>query len=121
MEAVEEKKIVKKIVDKYETAQECPVTLFMEEIGGKWKPIIVCYLLSKKVMRFNELDKAINGISQKMLSQQIKDLEKIGILKKISYSEIPPKVEYCLTTKGESLMEIMSKISTWSRSNLMAQ
>lgn len=117
---MEEKKIVKKIVDKYETAQECPVTLFMDKIGGKWKPIIICYLLSKKVMRFNELDKSIVGISQKMLAQQLKDLEKSGMISRKSYPEIPPKVEYRLTSKGESLMEIMSNISTWSTVNLMA-
>ncbi|WP_199185039.1 helix-turn-helix domain-containing protein [Aquimarina sp. I32.4] len=110
-----EEKIIKK---KYQQAKECPITLFMEQIGGKWKPVIIWLLLLNDVMRFNELDKAIEGISQKMLSQQLKDLEKIEIVKRKAYPVIPPKVEYRLTDKGKSLKENLTKIMEWSKDHL---
>lgn len=108
-------KIIKK---KYQQAKECPITIFMEQIGGKWKPVIIWLLLLNKVMRFNELDKAIDGISQKMLSQQLKKLEKLKIIDRKSYPVIPPKVEYRLTEKGKSLKENLTKIMEWSNQNL---
>ncbi|WP_299110425.1 helix-turn-helix domain-containing protein [uncultured Winogradskyella sp.] len=108
----------KKIEKKYHKAKECPITLFMEQIGGKWKPVIIWLLLINEVMRFNELDKAIDGISQKMLSQQLKDLEKLKIINRKSYPVIPPKVEYRLTEKGKSLKENLTKIMEWSNLHL---
>ncbi|TRX61461.1 helix-turn-helix transcriptional regulator [Fulvivirga sp. M361] len=110
-----EEKIIKK---KYQQAKECPITIFMEQIGGKWKPVIIWLLILNEVMRFNELDKAIDGISQKMLSQQLKDLEKLDIIDRKSYPVIPPKVEYRLTDKGKSLKENLTKIMEWSNQNL---
>lgn len=108
----------KKIEKKYRQAKECPITIFMEQIGGKWKPVIIWLLLLNEVMRFNELDKAIDGISQKMLSQQLKDLEKSKIVKRKSYPVIPPKVEYRLTEKGRSLKKNLTSIMEWSMKNL---
>lgn len=110
-----EEKIIKK---KYQQAKECPITIFMEQVGGKWKPVIIWLLLLNEVMRFNELDKSIGGISQKVLSQQLKDLEKLKIVRRKSYPVIPPKVEYRLTEKGKSLKENLTKIMEWSNKNL---
>lgn len=112
------KKGDKIIEKKYQEAKECPITIFMEQVGGKWKPVIVWLLLLNEVMRFNELDKAIDGISQKMLSQQLKDLEKMKIVDRKSYPVIPPKVEYSLTEKGKSLKEVLTKIMEWSNKEL---
>lgn len=103
---------------KYENANECPITVFMEKIGGKWKPVIIWLLLKNGTMRFNELDKSIIGITQKMLSQQLKSLEEENIINRISYPVIPPKVEYNLTEKGKTLSELMGKIMQWSTNNL---
>jgi DNA-binding HxlR family transcriptional regulator len=103
---------------KYENANECPITIFMEKIGGKWKPVIIWLLLKNGTMRFNELDKSIIGITQKMLSQQLKSLEEENIINRISYPVIPPKVEYNLTKKGKTLSELMEKIMEWSKTNL---
>ena len=112
----------KKIEKKYQQAKECPITVFMEQIGGKWKPVIIWLLLLNEVMRFSQLDKAIDGISQKMLSQQLKDLERLKIVKRKSYPVIPPKVEYRLTNKGKSLKENLTFIkissSTFCHSSL---
>lgn len=98
--------------------EECPITLFMEQIGGKWKPVILWLLIHKGTMRFSELDKSITGITQKMLSQQLKGLEETGTIKRVSYPVIPPKVEYSLTEKGKSLFSVLDGLCKWSESNL---
>ncbi|WP_420572156.1 winged helix-turn-helix transcriptional regulator [Kordia sp.] len=103
---------------KYEAAQECPITIFMERIGGKWKPVIIWLLLLHEVMRFNELDKAMTGISQKMLSQQLKDLEKLHIISRKVYPVVPPKVEYRLTERGTSLKPLLTQMMQWSNEHL---
>ena len=106
------------IEKKYKNANECPITIFMYKIGGKWKPVIVWLLLKNGTMRFSELDKAMKGITQKMLSQQLKSLEEENIISRISYPVIPPKVEYSLTEKGETLSELLEGIMKWSNINL---
>jgi DNA-binding HxlR family transcriptional regulator len=98
--------------------EECPITLFMEQIGGKWKPVILWLLFQEGTMRFSELDKSISGITQKMLSQQLKGLEETGTIKRVSYPVIPPKVEYSLTEKGKSLFSILDGLCKWSENNL---
>ncbi len=98
--------------------EECPITLFMEQIGGKWKPVILWLLIHNDTMRFSELDKSITGITQKMLSQQLKGLEETGTIKRVSYPVIPPKVEYSLTQKGKSLFSILNDLCKWSENNL---
>jgi DNA-binding HxlR family transcriptional regulator len=98
--------------------EECPITLFMEQIGGKWKPVILWLLIHNDTMRFSELDKSITGITQKMLSQQLKGLEETGTIKRVSYPVIPPKVEYSLTEKGKSLFGILNDLCRWSEDNL---
>jgi len=103
---------------KYQNADECPITIFMDKIGGKWKPVIIWLLLKNGTMRFSELDKAIKGITQKMLSQQLKNLEGEKIISRISYPVIPPKVEYSLTDKGLTLSALLEGIMNWSTVNL---
>lgn len=104
---------------KYKNANECPITIFMDKIGGKWKPVIVWLLLKNGTMRFNELDKAMSGITQKMLSQQLKSLEEENIISRTSYPVVPPKVEYSLTEKGNTLSELLEGIMKWSNLNLI--
>lgn len=103
---------------KYITAQECSLTVFMDKVGGKWKPIIIWLLMKNNTMRFNELDKAISGITQKMLSQQLKSLEDDGLIQRISYPVVPPKVEYSLTVKGKTLLKLFEDMNNWSKDNL---
>jgi DNA-binding HxlR family transcriptional regulator len=98
--------------------EECPITLFMEQIGGKWKPVILWLLFQEGTMRFSELDKSISGITQKMLSQQLKGLEETGTIKRVSYPVIPPKVEYSLTEKGKTLFSVLDGLCKWSENNL---
>lgn len=111
---------VKKIPGKYHGADECPITATIDVIGGKWKPPII-WLLMKGPMRFGELSKSMPGMALKVLSRHLKELEADGILIRTAYPEVPPRVEYALSEKGESLREIMVLLSDWSRKNIMEQ
>jgi DNA-binding HxlR family transcriptional regulator len=86
----------------------------LKVLGGKWKPPIL-FLLSSRVMRFGELKKAITGITQKMLSQELREMENDGLVSRKVYAEIPPKVEYTLTPYGKSLEPILKSMSAWGQ------
>ncbi len=88
------------------------VTTTLAVLGGKWKPAIL-YLLSSQTWRFNELSRAITGITQKMLTQQLRELEKDGLIKRKVYPEVPPKVEYSLTSYGKTLKPVLEAMNTW--------
>lgn len=88
------------------------VEVTMDVIGGKWKPIILCNL-RHQVMRTSELRRAIPNISQKMLTQQLRELEQANIVNRKSYNQIPPKVEYSLSDYGESLGGILDLLCSW--------
>lgn len=106
-----------KDTNKTGTHTQCPVTFCMKVIGGKWKPIIL-YLISMEVNRFGVLQRAITGISKQMLTKQLRELEEDGILERVIYPEIPPRVEYFITKKGESLFPIITSMSEWGRSHM---
>jgi DNA-binding HxlR family transcriptional regulator len=90
----------------------CPVKLTADIIGGKWKPLII-FLLESKTRRFGELQKLIPGMTKKMLTQHLRELERDGIIHRKVYAEVPPKVEYSLTNHGESLKPILKLMSAW--------
>ena len=84
----------------------------MDVIGGKWKPIILCNLRHNP-SRPGELRRQIPGISQKMLTQQLRELEIDNIIVRKVYNQVPPKVEYSLTTYGQSLKPILKQLYIW--------
>ena len=84
-------------------------------LEGRWKMMIVFHLFDKEVMRFSELERAIPLASQKMLIQQLRDLEAKGVVKRTIYQEIPPKVEYRLTSLGQALRPALLELVRWSR------
>ena len=90
----------------------CPVKLTADIIGGKWKPLIIFYLESG-TKRFGQLQKLIPGMTKKMLTQHLRELESDGIIHRKVYAEVPPKVEYSLTRHGESLKPILKLMSAW--------
>ena len=93
----------------------CAVTEFISLVGGKWKPIILYYLtLGPK--RFGEIDVRIEGISRKVLTQQLKELERDGLITRQSYKEIPPRVEYELTDFGRSFSPVFAAMEEWAKS-----
>jgi DNA-binding HxlR family transcriptional regulator len=90
----------------------CPVKLTTDVIGGKWKPLILFYLESG-TKRFGELRKLIPGMTKKMLTQHLRDLERDEVIRRRVYAVVPPKVEYSLTKHGESLKPILKLMSAW--------
>ncbi|MFC6176328.1 winged helix-turn-helix transcriptional regulator [Companilactobacillus huachuanensis] len=89
----------------------------MRIIGGKWKPIILCHL-KHGTMRTGELRRAIPNITQKMLTQQLRELEDDGIIVRKVYNQIPPKVEYSLTDYGHSLNKILEALCVWGENDI---
>lgn len=92
----------------------CAMDVTMDYIGGKWKSVVLWYL-RKGPLRFSELKKVIPQITEKMLSLQLKQLEADGIVKRKVYPEVPPKVEYCLTDEGKTLLPLLEEMAKWGR------
>jgi len=95
---------------------ECPINRTLEVMGGKWKPIIL-HFLAQAPRRTGELGRLIPQASGKMLIQQLRELERDGIIRRKVYRQVPPKVEYLLTPVGESLKPIMDAMCAWGREN----
>ena len=104
----------------YENIEHCPVTFTMEVIGGKWK-LLIMYLLSNGINRFGKMSMTLRGISKQMLTTQLRELESDGIIERKIYAEIPPRVEYFLTPKGQSLLPIITLMKEWGLSNLQPE
>lgn len=92
----------------------CAMDITMRYIGGKWKTVVLWYLKTDK-KRFSELKKLIPNITEKMLSLQLKELEKDGIESRKLFPEIPPRVEYGLTPFGKTLIPMLEEIAKWGR------
>lgn len=90
----------------------CPVETTLTLIGSKWKVLILRDLLDG-TKRFGELKKSIGGVSQKVLTAQLRDMETSGLLTRRVYAEVPPRVEYTLTDLGQSLRPILEAMSSW--------
>lgn len=90
----------------------CPVEAALQVIGGKWKPVILYHLVDG-TKRFNELRRLMPGITQRMLTNQLRDLETDGIVDRKIYPQVPPKVEYSLTPHGETLIPVLSSLHDW--------
>lgn len=89
----------------------------LDVIGGKWKPVILCHLKSK-TMRMGELRRAIPNITQKVLTQQLRDLEDNGVVERHAYQQVPPKVEYSLSEHGESLRGLLDELCHWGEEDI---
>ncbi len=101
------------------TPSPCPVTTTLSVIGGKWKPIIL-YAIKEETKRFSQIKKLIPVISQKMLTQQLRELEEDGVIHREVYPVVPPKVEYTLTGYGRTLMPIMDAMAAWGQRHKIA-
>lgn len=92
----------------------CALDVTMELVGGKWKTIVLWYLRKDK-KRFSALRKLIPGITEKMLSMQLRQLERDGFVARTVYPEVPPRVEYALTPLGTTLLPLLEEIARWGR------
>jgi DNA-binding HxlR family transcriptional regulator len=89
-----------------------PVEAALEVIGGKWKVVILCHLIKNK-RRTGELKRSMPGITQKMLTQQLRELEEDGVILREVFNQVPPRVEYSLTEYGWSLKQILDLLCAW--------
>jgi DNA-binding HxlR family transcriptional regulator len=90
------------------------VELTLKVIGGKWKPVILCHL-TEGTKRFGELKRDMPDITQKMLTQQLRELEHDGVILRKVYTQVPPKVEYSLTEYGLTIKELLIIMSQWGQ------
>ncbi len=98
-------------------AEECQVAKALKVLGGKWKlPIIK--QLSTGTKRYNELSRMLPGITQRMLTKQLRELELDTVVRRIVYPEIPPKVEYSLTQAGLDLQKVIRELEKWGASHI---
>ena len=95
----------------------CPVGYCMNIIGGKWKPSII-YMIRTDRNRYSLLLKNITEISKQTLTNQLRELEKDGIIERIIYPEIPPRVEYKITPYGKTLLPIIDSMSNWAQKHM---
>lgn len=91
----------------------CFVELALQIIGGKWKPVILYQLAIEGVMRFGELNRSIPGVTERMLTRQLRELEKDGLVHREVYRQVPPKVEYSLQPLGVKLIPILLNMREW--------
>lgn len=96
----------------FKSLNECPVTITLRAIGGKWKPAIV-YMIDIGINRFGEMHRRLDGISKRMLTNNLRELEADGIVNRKVFAEVPPKVIYSLTEKGKTLEPIFVAMEEW--------
>ncbi len=107
-----------KNIEKYGNPELCPVRNVVDRIGDKWSMLILLLLAEEKVLRFNEIHKYIGTVSQKMLSVTLKSLEADGLVYRTVYPQIPPKVEYELTSRGKTLIPHLLELVNWAKNNM---
>ncbi|HLN87783.1 MAG TPA: helix-turn-helix domain-containing protein [Candidatus Limnocylindrales bacterium] len=94
------------------TDNNCPAEFTLAMIGGRWKIPILFHLLSGR-KRFTELARALNGVTQKMLTQQLREMERNGLVERKVFAQVPPRVEYSLTNLGLSLRPVVDAMCRW--------
>ena len=97
----------------------CSIEAAVGLIDGKWKCVILWHLLDGGTLRFNELRRRIPGATQRMMTNQLRELEEDGLVRREIYPQVPPKVEYSLTEKGNSLSPILLALREWADVNLV--
>ena len=99
---------------------DCPIRNILSRIGDKWSLLVLYTLSGSSVMRFNVLQKNIPDISQKMLTVTLRALEEDGLVKRVIYAEVPPRVEYSLTDRAKSLLPCFDSLIAWAGENMAA-
>ncbi|MCL5801415.1 MAG: helix-turn-helix transcriptional regulator [Gammaproteobacteria bacterium] len=99
-------------------SKKCPLPPLFEKISGKWKLLILYNLSHADAIRFSDLYRSIPEVSQKVLTSQLRDLERDGLVNRQVYPEVPPRVEYSLTNKGLSLCPVLSLLADWATKNM---
>jgi DNA-binding HxlR family transcriptional regulator len=96
----------------------CPVEGTLNLIGGKWKGVILYHLLKDGALRFNELRRRLSSVTQRMLTNQLRELEKDRLVVREVFAQVPPRVEYSLSARGQSLGPIIMALKAWGEANV---
>jgi len=99
------------------TKFKCSIEYTQSMLGGKWKLVILWHLAFDGVHRFNEIKRRLTGVTHKVLSEKLKELENDGFITRIQYNEVPPRVEYSLTEKGMTVIPILEAMHKWGTDN----
>ncbi|MBH0165018.1 helix-turn-helix transcriptional regulator [Fictibacillus sp. 7GRE50] len=99
----------------YKRKEDCPLTFALTLIGSKWRLPIIWALWKNKRIRYNELKRQVDGITNMVLSQSLKEMEKQGLIVRTQFMEIPPRVEYSLTEAGEALIPSLKSLAEWGK------
>ena len=104
---------------KYYQPYGCSVSATVSVIGGRWKPVIIFQLMENDFLRFGELRRRIDGITERMLTNQLRELEQDKIVERKVYAEVPPRVEYSLTEYGRTLKSILLSMRDWGAEHML--
>ncbi len=96
----------------FKKISDCPITITLGYIGGRWKTVIL-YILDDRTLRFGEISVRIPAISRKVLTEQLKELVRDGVLSRKKFNETPPRVEYSVTEFGKSLKNVLKEMEKW--------
>lgn len=105
----------------YRKIPGCPVEVTLDLIDGRWKGVALFHLLSEGCLRFNELHRRLSGITPRLLTKQLRELEAAGLVERTIYAEVPPRVEYRPTKEGESLRPLLDLAESWGKQRLARQ
>jgi DNA-binding HxlR family transcriptional regulator len=103
--------------ERFDCSPGCPVEATLSLIGGKWKGVVLWHLL-QGTLRFNEIRRRLPNVTQRMLTNQLRELEAGGFVIRTVYPEVPPKVEYSLTERGRSLEPVLRALKAWGEANV---
>jgi Predicted transcriptional regulators len=98
---------------------DCAVDATMSVIEGRWKATILCKLIMKGTLRFNQLMKEMSGVSPRILTKQLREMERDGLVIREVFPEVPPRVEYTITPRGKGLAPILTAMAQWGIRNMM--
>jgi DNA-binding HxlR family transcriptional regulator len=118
MDTVKSKQTSKTRFENYECSEGCPVEAALEQISGKWKGLVLYHLIDE-TLRFNELMRKVQNVTQRSLTKQLRELERDGLLHRKVYAVVPPKVEYRLTEKGQKLKPVLEALHLWGSENVL--
>jgi len=99
----------------YRTIPGCPVEVTLDLIDGRWKGVVLHHLMDGETLRFSQLHRRLPGITPRLLTKQLRDLETAGLVTRTVHAEVPPRVEYRLTEDGESLRPLIEFAESWGR------
>lgn len=92
---------------------DCPVEAALDLIGGRWKTMILALLLERQPMRFNELRRKLRGVTHRVLTAQLRDLEQTGLVNRTVYAQVPPRAEYAPTELARTLRPLLDELRRW--------